>query len=573
MELTQYIRLLRKWLWLILLVAFLGGSSSFIFRSRQERTYQAQVTIFVGSFREDPNPGSGEINTGTQLATTYAALATTYSIAQAAVEAGGFPVSPDRLRSSISTSIVPETSLLVLSVTYTDPILAADMANQVAEQLILNSPTNLTPDQQSQLDLANAEIDRLTGELDNTRQDLTVIDGQLETETDPDEIASLTTRRDTLVEQITSISSTIAQYSSTVENLRRRTNSLEIIEPARVPSSPTGTGTLQVTLLGAMVGAALAFGAVLLIEYLNDTIKMPEEVTHLLSVPVLGTIFRFGRSGEEYTKRLITYLQPNSPVSESYRTLRTNLLYTSQNGGKQAYIVTSPGPEEGKSVTAANLAVVMATAGLQVLLVDADLRRPKVHEIFDLKNEIGLTTLLFADPTNPSKPSEADVEKTNAEFSTRLRQCIQSTSVPRLRVITSGFIPSNPAEILGSALMKRWFELFQSSTNIDVIIFDTPPVLVVADSAVLAATINVPVLLVVQAGRTRRGAALRTKDQLDTLGAELVGVSLNQLNPAEQNYGYGYGGSYYYYYANSENGQGQLSAWRRLVSRFKKPSS
>jgi capsular exopolysaccharide synthesis family protein len=309
----------------------------------------------------------------------------------------------------------------------------------------------------------------------------------------------------------------------------------------------------------------LAFGGVLLLEYLNDTIKTPEEVTRLLSVPVLGTIFRFGKSGDPYPKRLITYLHPNSPISENYRTLRTNLLYSSQNGAKQAYIVTSPAPEEGKSITAANLAVVMASAGLRVLLVDADLRRPRAHEIFDLKNELGLTTLLFADPTRSERDDDA---RTEAEFTARLRQCIQNTSVPRLRVITSGFTPSNPAEILGSALMKRWFDLFHASTNIDVVIFDTPPVLVVADSAVLAATIDVPVLLVVQAGRTRRAAALRTKAQLDTLGARLAGVSLNQMNPIEQGYGYGYGGGYYYY-SNPENGTGP-SRWQRFIGRFRK---
>jgi capsular exopolysaccharide synthesis family protein len=268
---------------------------------------------------------------------------------------------------------------------------------------------------------------------------------------------------------------------------------------------------------------------------------------------------------------LITHLHPNSPISEGYRTLRTNLLYSSENGTRQSYVITSPGPEEGKSVTVANLAVVMAAAGLRVLLVDADLRRPKIQEIFDLNNELGLTTLLFADP---AKVAEETPGRGDAMLAAKLRQCIQTTSVPRLRVITSGFTPSNPAEILGSALMKRWFDLFQSSADIDVILFDTPPALVVADSAILAATINAPVLLVLQAGRTRRAAAVRAKEQFATLGAKLIGISLNQINPAEQGYGYGYGyggSSYYYYYSSSSGADAdRRNGWRKLLPRLRR---
>lgn len=566
MEITTYIRIFRKWLWMIVLLAFLGGSISYVTASRQQKIYQAEVTLFVGSFIQDPNPGFGEIRLGQDLAQTYAALVTTYDLLQATVDAGGFPVSPGGLRGLITTVVLPETSLLKIRVRYTDPILAADMANQLAEQLIARSPTNLTSDQQVQITLLQDQIVSTNNLITESRQELIQIDAQRSATTDREQLQTLDEQRDAVLTRITSNTATLAQLYTAFQGLQRQTNELRIVETARIPSSPSGPGSSRIALIGGLVGALLAFGLAILFEYLNDTIRTPEEATAVMALPVLGTIFQFGRSSDSYPKRLVTYLHPSSPVAEGYRTLRTNLLYSTSNGKssdeKQAFVVTSAGPEEGKSVTAANLAVAMATAGLRVLLVDADLRRPKVHEIFDLNNELGLTTLLFADPLTSAEDSP-----NQGVLSDKLRQCIQNTSIPRLRVITAGFSPSNPTEILGSALMKRWFDEFMASSNVDIVLFDTPPTLVVADSSVLAATINTDVLLVIRAGRTRRGAALRAKEQFYNLNVNVAGVALNHINMSEQGSYYGYGGSYYYYYS-SDNGLGQPTGWRRFLPRF-----
>jgi len=203
-------------------------------------------------------------------------------------------------------------------------------------------------------------------------------------------------------------------------------------------------------------------------------------------------------------------------------------------------VITSPGPSEGKSVTVANLAVTMAMAGLRVLLVDADLRRPRIHEAFGLKNEVGLSTLLSADP------NEISPDGGRSGLPQNLLECLQDTEVPGLRVIPSGFVPLNPAEVLGSIAMQHWYEVFRSSKNVDIVLFDTPPCLVVADASVLAAAIKAPVVMVLDAGETRRAAALRAKEQMDQLGIEVKGVVLNAVSAREQ--GYNYGGSYYYYY-------------------------
>ena len=133
-------------------------------------------------------------------------------------------------------------------------------------------------------------------------------------------------------------------------------------------------------------------------------------------------------------------------------------------------------------------------AGLQVLLIDADLRRPKIHEVFNLDNSVGLTTLLSAEPRETVSDQ---IDGRNRRLPVNLMDCMQTTSIPKLWVITSGFSPANPAEILGSTLLQRWIEIFRASSDIDVVLIDTPPTLVVADSAVLSATAQAGVILVV----------------------------------------------------------------------------
>jgi capsular exopolysaccharide synthesis family protein len=210
----------------------------------------------------------------------------------------------------------------------------------------------------------------------------------------------------------------------------------------------------------------------------------------------------------------------------------------------RSVLFSSPGPGEGKSTTAVNFAVMLAQQGQRVLLIDADLRRPKVHEIFGLDNTVGLTTLLSAEPREPNGNYG---EGRHKRLPTNLMDCMQSTSLPKLWVITSGFTPANPTEILGSTLLQRWIEIFRASSDIDVVLIDTPPSLIVADSSVLAATADASVILVVDCGRTRRGAARKVKEQFLQVGVEIKGIVVNRVNPRDQSYEYGYG-SYGYYY-------------------------
>jgi protein-tyrosine kinase len=215
---------------------------------------------------------------------------------------------------------------------------------------------------------------------------------------------------------------------------------------------------------------------------------------------------------------LITVKHPKSPISEAYRVLRTNLQFSSLDQPLRTLVVTSPNPVEGKSTTVANLGVVMAQAGKSVIVVDADLRRPVLHRIFQLNNDRGLTdVLLSAEPL--------------------LDGHLQATGVENLRLLNTGPLPPNPSELLGSQRMARLIE--QLKAEADVVLFDSPPSLAVTDASVLATQTD-GVLIVADAGRTRRNLARESVERFQQVGAKTLGVVLNRLKA-------GRGGSYYYY--------------------------
>jgi capsular exopolysaccharide synthesis family protein len=536
LELTQYIRLVRKWAWLLLLFGFIAAGLTFVVSIRRPPVYQAQTTVSIGRYIEAPNPNSGDIRTGIDLAQTYAQIVTTFDVLQATIDALNLDMSTERLRAGISTRILTGTSLLVITVSYNDPVLAADLANMLAQQLIEQSPTNLTDDQESQVDFLNSQIEDLTTQVEQSRIELEELNTQIQQETDPIALESLRTQRNSTTDQLNVAQGTIAQFTETIASLQERTNALDIVEQARIPTTQSGSRIEISVLIGALVGVVLAFGVVLLIEYLDDVIRTTEDATTSLMLPVMGAIVRFGKRSDKYDEMLLTNYPSLSPIVESYRTTRTNMLFSSGQKANNVFMVSSANPQEGKTVTICNLAVIMAQAGLQVLLIDADLRRPKVHDVFKLDNDIGLTTLLFSDPTSTE----------DGKLPESFYQCVKQTSTPKLRVITSGFIPSNPAEILGSEVMGHWIDTFRASSEIDIVLIDAPPALAATDGVLLAAKTKADVLLVVDCGKTRHGAAAKAKEQFTKLGIELRGVIVNRVNPRDEEYSY-----YGYYYSQT----------------------
>lgn len=531
----------------MILCGFVAAGLTFIITIRRPPVYQAQTTVSIGRYIDAPNPDSYDIQSGIDLAQTYAQIVTTFDVLQATVNALDLDISPDALRSRVGTRILPGTSLLVISVSYSDPVLAADLANTLAQQLIEQSPTNLTTEQQSQITFLNSLIQDLTLQAEQSRIQLEELNARINETTDEATLENLRLQRNSTTDQLNDAQGTIATHTRTIADLQLRRNALDIVERARIPGAQSGAGVQFTVIVGAVVGAALAFGVALLFEYLDDVIRNTEDATQTLALPVMGAVVRFGKNNEKYGDMLLTNYPSMSPIAESYRTARTNLLFSSKKDQKSVFMVTSANPQEGKTVTIANLAVIMAQAGLQVLLIDADLRRPKVHEVFKLDNNIGLTTLLFSDPDQMNGEGSD-----NGRLPVSFHQCVKQTGIPKLRVITSGFIPSNPAEILGSEIMEHWVNAFRASSEIDVVLIDTPPCLAATDSVLLAAKTGADVLLVVDCGKTRRGAAAKAKEQFTKLGIDLKGIIVNRVNPRDEDY------SYYGYYYSPQNIQTTL---------------
>lgn len=226
---------------------------------------------------------------------------------------------------------------------------------------------------------------------------------------------------------------------------------------------------------------------------------------------------------DDRSSTLITLSNPRSPISEAYRTLRTNLEFSSLDKPIRSMVVTSATPEEGKSTTLANLAVTIAQAGKKVVLIDCDLRRPALHQIFGARNTPGFTDMM-RDDALMSKPP------------------LQETSEPNLRLLASGTLPPNPSELLASRRMSEVIAALQQ--HADIVLFDAPPVIAVTDAAVLSSKVDA-VLLVVSAGKTKRDHARKAKALLEKVNAHLIGTVLNNVKGEA---------SLYQYYASEAKG-------------------
>jgi len=271
----------------------------------------------------------------------------------------------------------------------------------------------------------------------------------------------------------------------------------------------------------------LAIGVIFAIELLDDTVKDPEALANQTGVPLLATIIR-----HDQTAMPITQSSPRSPASEAFRTLRTNVQYTGVDQAHRTIMVTSPTPQDGKTTVSTNLAIVLAQSGRIVTLIDADMRRPRVHEALSLTNTTGLSDL-FVKPFLD------------------LNGYAQKTTTEGLKVLTSGKTPPNPSELLGSYRMKDILDGITQES--DVIIIDTPPVLSVTDAAVLSAEVD-GVVVVIKPGFTRQSAVIQTVEQLRKVNARILGLVLNDVNASKSRYYY-YKNYYHYSSYYTESGE------------------
>jgi capsular exopolysaccharide synthesis family protein len=301
-----------------------------------------------------------------------------------------------------------------------------------------------------------------------------------------------------------------------------RTNNVRVLDAAEAPLYPSAPNLKVALLLAALAAVVLGVGQALLREQLDNTVKTQEDLEHAARAAFLGLIpavkpadLQDGETADLYVHR-----KPKSPVAECCRTVRTNLLFLGTERPLQRLLVTSSGPQEGKTTAVIDLGVTFAQSGQRVLLVDTDLRRPRLHRAFGLSGEVGLSSVLLDEKL--------------------LASALQATAVPGVTVLPCGPLPPNPAELLHTERFRQL--VAELSRRFDRVIFDSPPIGAVTDAQILASEVD-GVVLLAKAGKTTKEGVQRARRALHDVGARVAGAILNAVDLEDRSAGY-----YYYYY-------------------------
>lgn len=620
MELQTYLSVLARRWWIIALLVLVGTLSAALFSLQQPRRYRTTTVLLLNPAvqAELTNPsasasGSQDLSGGAwRLASTYDRYLKTNAFTSLAVERLGLQgtVSPGALSGAISTALVPDTNFLNLSITWDNRQQAQQLANGVARIFIeenrkLQLASRPSSASSSTLTDSLSYYERRVNALRLEREELENSSSRLTDTTRRERLGDVETRLLATEDTYVKLLSSATQARALEEG---RLNTATVVDEAPLPGQPISPNVTMNVALAAIAALAIGVGLVILLDYLDDTIKTADDVERITnqgplavvtvlpgtsgahdgvlngSLPFLDRLRRSephqprslnGKSATLSTAiadavaispSLVTVHDPQHPIAEAFRMLRTNVQFSSlalapnaptptrsgtppqgrevAEGGTpltalsaphpagRTLIVTSPMPSEGKTTIAANLAVAFAQAGQRVLLIDADLRHPSVHRLFGLPSDRGFTNLLLENPN----AAEPEIPAPIPDLLT-------------LHVLPSGPLPPNPSELLGSA---RAAQLIQELTErYDLVLFDTPPAGVVTDAAVLASGSD-GVIIVTWAGSTRRGLLNTCLQTLAKVGARPLGTVLNKVRP--QTLGsYGYGG-YYYHSSRGANG-------------------
>lgn len=535
-----YYLLLSQW-WLLLGMAVLAGAVAFGISSLQEPVYRSTATIYVDSRRGEGNADFTDLRTSQTLAETYSELITSREILEQTVvslDLAEQGVGVRALQNVVSASPVGSTQLIRVSAEDTNPQQAADIANTVSQVLIneiqeietsgyVASETNLT-NQLSYLDEQIANVEQELAELEG-KSDSASIDERnrleaLLSEYNRDYSPLLQSREETRLKKF------------------EASSNMRLFEEATAARAPIRPRTILNTAMGILLGLIAAVAYVLGRELLDDTVNDPERLSQQTGVPIIGRILNFDADNE----RLITIHKPRSPQAENFRSIRLNLDYASPDEELHSILITSAAPSEGKSTLASNLAIVMAQGGKHTTLIDGDMRRPKVHRIFDVPNMVGLSNL-FLPSANGSMDSASP------------------TAVDNLSVISSGPLPPNPSELFYS---RRAGEIIRNVEKAsDMVIVDTPPIVTMTDAAAIARHVD-GVILAVRFGQTKRRVLDQAIEAVRKVDGRILGMVITDVGNRTSRYGnyyynyrYNYSG-YSVYYQNEEPSQSPSLASR-----------
>jgi capsular exopolysaccharide synthesis family protein len=519
MQPDQLRKLTRKWAIPIILVTILGAAASYLVSKRLTPMYAATGKMVVAA-GPGVSGGSAAIPLSPSEATnTAASLLTGPALLQQVIRTLHLQMTTDSLAKQVTATAETNTELVDVIVNDPSPDRAASIANALmsayirqvnqvnAQQTSLNGADIL-----SRIATANAKLS-----LDKEGLAAAVSAGR-----------DTTSWSDAISTDNQQLSLLASSYGTFLGTQAQSQDEVYAPEPATAPSKPASPNTLLNTIAGALAALVIVAGFAYLREFLDQGLKTAEDVRDRLDVPCLGVIPKF-RHLPVRGKSFAPNHRHDEAVREAYRRLRVNLLFATPDEELKTVVVTSVRAGEGKTCTAANLAVALAGSDRRVLLIDADLRKPDQHRLFETPLEGGLSELILNTPTTSAVPTNG----------------LRRTQFANLRLLTSGTVPANPAELLAS---KRGMAVLKSiGPDQDLIVVDTAPAGLVTDPLSVAAGASATVL-VVEAGKTKASQAGGTIDALREVGANVIGVVLNKASRRIST-------GYYYQYGHSQYGQ------------------
>jgi non-specific protein-tyrosine kinase len=558
-ELQRYLSIVRRYFPLMVVLTVLGGGSSAVFSLRQAKVYRATATLLINpavpnaaipflsqSITNDPRTET------LQLADTYDVYLKTGMFDAEVVRDLGLPLAPSVLGGALSSALIDNTNFYSISATANSGVEAALIATGVANIFIKqNRILQRTLESQATDGAQAADLRLRTTSIKKELDSVWRLDQSLTSKAnlaaaDQQTLASVEARISYLTDTYTTL---LAQVSS---GNRPLLNTATLVQAAGVPNLPIAPQTRKNVLIGTIAGLVIGVLLAFLLDFINEAVLTPEDAeraTGMMPLAVIGVNGAWMRRGilgmggrrrkpadppdpppllpahgnarGSRSSRLFALESPHDPVTEAFRTLRTNLAFSSIGQPVRTLVVTSMMPGEGKTTVAANLAVVLAQSGRRVILVDTDLRRPTLHTVFNVAKNPGFTDILLGYATASA--------------------ALQHTAVPNLRVLPCGPRPSNPAELLSFPALVPLIEELEAQA--DLVIFDTPPMGVLTD-AVLLSTRMEGTVVVIRSGVTRPGALIKGIESLKTVGARPIGTVLNMVNASE----FGKYGNYYYQY-------------------------
>jgi capsular exopolysaccharide synthesis family protein len=501
---SRYARVYLRWWWFLLLIAVTAGVVAFTLSGNQVR-YQATTTLVVGQSLQEGSPNQDELEASHLLAVTYADLALRQPVLQRVAMELGLGDDWQELQDRVEATAVIDTPLLELTASAESSEEAQEIADEVARQLI-DIQDRVTSPGGEDLERQRFVMDRLLlleGKIDTAEARVTQLQSTLSGPLPGGTREQLTAELQSLEGLIANWQENYASLVAVAED-QAAPRQLTILTPAQPDLTPERPRKLASAAIAIFVGLLFGLGFLTVWERSRDPLMSEDDVSKELELPLLGAVRTIrGRNPQD---RLLTRGRSYLPVADDYRIIRSNIQFASNSQPVKSILVTNPPGGQGKTTTVANLGSVMAGAGLKTILIDGDLRRPKLHALFGLPRGPGLGDFL--------RSGSVEVEEIE-----------RAAPIQNVKVITSGAPLDNPSDWLDS---PRMTELLSSlMARADIVIVDSPPTLAVVDAVALAKQVD-GVVLVIDAGRTSREAARHSLSALEYTGARILGAVLNR---------------------------------------------